>query len=569
MYKTPNKWFLLTVLFFCTSVCKAQDNRLWATYYGGSSNNGGSGEDYGTDVAIDLAGNVYMCGETATWTGLSTLNAYQTFSAGGWDAYLVKFDSTGKRIWATYYGGPGDESSSGIPSRVHIALDPLGNVYLSGSTTSPAGIAYNGFQNVKGNGRDAFLVKFDSTGKRLWGTYYGEGGDEFAYNIAADTKGNVYLLGTTNSSTGIASGGFQNSHGGGSNDAFLVKFNSTGGRVWATYFGGSGNDEGSGGISIDPRGNIYFSGRTDSNTGLISGGFQTGFAGGTEAFLVKIDSSCNVLWSTYYGGTAFEDGQANITDASGNVYLLGSTNSNSGIAFNGFQNTRAGDYDAYLVKFDSSGSRLWATYYGGADWEMGFDVGTNSSKEVFITGRTRTTSGIAWSGFMNSAPSFLPSTFLVKFDSTGVRYCATYYGGPVSCNVVSLGAENGGNVYLAGITDSQSMIASGGYQNTFGGGSFDGFLAKFSSCGILSSLSEPAKKAVFTVLPNPTNGVFIVEGANEGELTVTDALGRGIYFKDRYLPQTSIDITTHPPGVYFVFLKTELGTTTRKVVLTP
>src|ERR1044071_9941484 len=105
------------------------------------------------------------------------------------------------RLWATYYGGTGNDQGS------RVATDAVGNVYVVGNTASAAGIAYGGFQNTYGGGAyDAFLVKFDSSGNRLWATYYGGTGDDYGVSIAADALGNVFLAGFTSSAAGAPSG---------------------------------------------------------------------------------------------------------------------------------------------------------------------------------------------------------------------------------------------------------------------------------------------------------------------------------------------------------------------------
>src|SRR5688572_15148522 len=113
------------------------------------------------------------------------------------------------RDWGTYYG------ETGMDYGTSVAADAQGNVYLAGSTTSAANIASNGFQNVYGGNRDAFLLKLDAAGNRVWATYYGGTQSDGAYSLAVDAAGNIYMGGSTLSNTDIASGGFQNTYGGG------------------------------------------------------------------------------------------------------------------------------------------------------------------------------------------------------------------------------------------------------------------------------------------------------------------------------------------------------------------
>ena len=136
-----------------------------------------------------------------------------------------------------------------------------------------------------------------------------------------------------------------------SNDAFLVKFNSSGVRQWGTYYGGAGTDR-SYSCATDISGNIYFSGLTGSNFGIVTTGAHQTTRRNFDVFLVKFNSSGVRQWGTYYGGTGWEEGWSCATDSSGNIYLAGQTGSTSGIATTGaHQTTFGGNYDAFLVKF--------------------------------------------------------------------------------------------------------------------------------------------------------------------------------------------------------------------------
>lgn len=505
---------LLHVLFvfclFSIGNCVAQNNRQWATYFGGT------GDDYGYSIATDKFGNVYLAGYTASTSGIA-LNGFQnTYGGGSQDAFLVKLDSAGNRIWATYYGGTGNDYGQSV------ATDAFGNVYLGGYSNSSTSIASAGFQNTFGGGsscgglpcKDAFLVKFDASGNRLWATYYGGTGEEIALSITIDLFGNAYLAGQTTSSLGIAFGGFQNAFGGGFFDSFLVKFDATGNRLWATYYGGVDKDYGTD-LATDLFGNVYLTGHSSSISGIASVGFQNNFGGGTsDAFLVKFDAAGNRLWATYYGGVGGDLGYSTVTDALGNVYLTGLSNSASGIAFNGFQNILGGVWDAFLVKFDSSGNRLWGSYYGGIGNEVGNNITTDTLGNVYLAGETYSSSGIASGGFQNIFTQW-DECFVAKFNPYGNRLCATYYGGPPGANYYDKGGsvalDISGNVYLTGNTESALNIASGGFQNTFGGGDYDAFLVKFTTC--CNAPPVAAMNGTSTIC----NGQTVILNASGGE----------------------------------------------------
>ncbi|MBI1221415.1 MAG: PKD domain-containing protein [Bacteroidetes bacterium] len=461
-------WAWLSFLVFSTiSLVSAQD-LLWATYYGGTSG------DYATTVATDDSGYVYLAGNTKSSNAIAYNGYLNSYSGNGsLYAFVAKFSPAGVRQWATYYSGmAGDEKS--------IAVDPVGNVYLVGQTTSSTGISYNGYQNSKNSGSDAFLVKFDHNGNRIWATYYGGSSDDYGWAVAADRFGGVYLAGYTNSTNGISYNGHQNSYGGNS-DNFLVKFDSNGNLIWGTYCGGSSTEERPS-VTTDDQGYVYLSGYTSSYNNIASGGYQTSYGGNGDAFLEKYDSSGSLQWGTYYGGGSAEHRSMAIADHSGNVYLSGQTGSSS-ISMNGFQTSFGGDKDAFLVKFNSSGARIWATYYGGIGEDDGQEIATDFSDNIYLTGTTASTSNISFNGYQDTYGGGNQDAYWIKFDSAGLRQTASYIGGTSQDFGRSAFTDPAGNIYFAGVTYSANAISYNGHQNSLGGssGDYDAYLLKFST----------------------------------------------------------------------------------------
>lgn len=372
-----------------------------------------------------------------------------------------------------------------VDNGVTTAVDELGNIYLGGYTYSDSGIALNGFQNIYGgstNYGNAFLVKFDSSGNRLWATYYGGAVYCQCMKITTDSNGNVYMCGHARDDASITINGFQNNYGGGNEDAFLVKFDTDGNRLWATYYGGVADDLGYS-VATDTQDNVYLFGRTGSNIGISSGGFQNSVAGFFDNYLVKFDSSGNRIWATYYGGTGSESGGSVTTDLDDNVYITGSTTSTSGIASNGFQNVFGGPtFDAYVAKFNSDGERIWATYYGGETDDTGNSITSDSEGNIFLNGLTYSLTGISSPNGFQESSQGFGNDYLAKFNSNGMRLCSTYYGPYSNAGYNSLTVDYFGNIYMTAYTDSISDIAYNGFQNNFGGGLQDAYLVKFSTC---------------------------------------------------------------------------------------
>ncbi len=426
---------------------------VWATYFGGEQ------PDEGRTCTTDADGNIYVGGVTYSTTGINE-GGYQTVLGGGGDAFLVKFSSNGTRLWATYYGGINYEIGNSC------AADASGNIYLAGHSGS-SGLAANGHQNVWAGSYDGFLVKFNSNGIRIWATYYGGSGMENGNSCATDAAGNVYFAGRAGSATNIAASGHQNSLGGGANDAFIVKFDSNGVRQWGTYYGGTGTDAFHG-CAVDPAGNVYMAGETNSTSNIAHNAHQSSLAGFADAFLVKLNSSGVLQWGTYYGGGATDYGYDCAADASGNVYLAGQTLSSGGIAATGHQNSIAGNSEAFLAKFNSNGVRQWGTYYGGASSDLANSCAVDASGNVYIAGTTSSSSGIAVGGVQNIFGGN-NDAFCVKFNNAGILQWGSYFGGADIDAAFGCATDVTGHIYFTGRSNSLSGIASGGYQNTSNG----------------------------------------------------------------------------------------------------
>jgi gliding motility-associated-like protein len=470
MSSFSNRVFVVLFVHFFSFPAFAQSYRLWASYYGGG------GFEYVHDIAVDASGNILIAGITESLSGVSFNGFQPVFGGGASDAFLAKIDASGNLLWATYYGGPSDDYG------LSVASDPFGNIYLTGGTSSTSGIASGGFQNALSSDPDIFLVKFDMNGNRLWATYYGGPGAEAQSQVTVDNLGNVYLCGDTDSPTGIAAGGFQNTFSGGCCDAFLVKFDGAGNRLWATYFGASGG-EAKASVATDLNGNVFLSGMTNSPVGLAYNGFQNALSGLDDKFLVKFNSAGSRIWSTYYGGPGdeFSSGRSIVADPSGSIFLGGATTSMTGISSQGFQNTLSvNGPDVFIVKFDGSGARKWATYYGGIEIDDFGSLAIDQGFHLYVAGTTKSPTQISTNSGFQTGLMGNQNLFAVKFDSSGQRECATYFGSADEWNGRTA-VDGTGDLYISGITSSTTGISFGGFQSVYGG-NLDGLVAKLSPC---------------------------------------------------------------------------------------
>ncbi len=385
--------------------------RIWATYYGGN------GADIAYGAALDVAGNIYLSGQTGSSDVMASPGSFQSTIGGMNDAFVVKFDSSGQRVWGTYYGGPGNDQGG------FIATDTACNIYMVGYTKSTTGIATSGsFKTaLDGTAEDAFLVKFDSSGQRQWGTYFGGPAADYANSVACDASGSIYISGYTKSTSGIAtSNSHQSSHSGGANDLYLAKFSASGTQEWATYYGGPGDDYASSvsSMTTDAADNVYLAGRTTSETGIATAGSQQStFGGDLDACLVKFNAAGEQQWGTYYGGSAQEVPGNMVVDAQGNIFWTGLTKSVDNIASPGSIQPAFGggaNADAFLVKLNQDGQRLWGSYFGGTATDEGIGTTVDKFGNIYLTGSTGGDFPVTEDSHQDTIFAMVSNAYLVK-----------------------------------------------------------------------------------------------------------------------------------------------------------
>ncbi len=402
-------------------------------------------------------------------------------------------------VWGTYYGG---NEGANIHS---VSTDSKKNIIITGSTTSSNGIATNAAWLTSYTGMaDAFIAKFNPVGSILWATYYGGYEDDEGLSDATDSSDNIFIAGATSSISNIATtGAFQTSNYGGcpcgplynEGDAFIAKFNNSGILKWATYYGGVNNDEVNS-MAIDPYGNIIIAGSTQSPSRIATAGaFQTSLNYyGVSAFLAKFDTYGNIKWATYYGGDYYSEGNGVSVDILGTIYLVGFTSSNQGIATSSAYKTSIANTasDAFIAKFNNTGERQWATYYGGDDYNTQANaISLDGVGNLYMTGYTSDTSGIDTVILHVSFSCQL--AFLCKFNTNGDFKWGKYYGGnQTSVSTIANGiAVKGNSISIAGYTSSSDGIATdGAYLDTLQGNpnyylGYSGFAARFNPYGKL------------------------------------------------------------------------------------
>jgi Beta-propeller repeat len=358
--------------------------------------------------------------------------------------------------YSTYIGG------SSYDTALSIALDTSGDAYVTGITSSAAFPTTAGtFQAGPGSGdSNAFVTKLNGTGGAIYSTFLGGSGDDSSWKIAVDSSNNVYVTGGTYSSDfPTTPGAFRTSRtqpfGA---EAFVTKLDSTGAAlVYSTFLGPKYDDDG--GIAVDLSGNAFVTGFTaSSNFPTTPGAFQAAPAGDYEAFVTKLNSAGTALiYSTFLGGSGYEESHGIVIDSSGNAYVIGLTGSTDFPTTAGaFQTAFRGDrFDAFVTKLNSTGTGLaYSTYLGGSGDDYGYGIALGSSGNVYVTGFTYSADFPTTAGAFQTTNGGGADAFVTKLTSTGAVSYSTFLGSDQDDVGNAVGVDSSGNALITGYTNS-------------------------------------------------------------------------------------------------------------------
>ncbi len=355
--------------------------------------------------------------------------------------------------YATYIGGSRNDFA------LNIELDGNDDIFLSIITQGGCVTTPGVHQQQFGGSYDALLQKRDKKGNLIWSTYYGGSRDDYVQKMKLLKSGKIALVGFTESGSGIAKNGHQNTYGGGGEDCFIAVFNPDGTLDWATYFGGS-NDDNASSITEDSEGNIYVCGDTKSTTKISTeGAYQPQLSGGYDGFLVKFSADGQLIWSTYLGGTGYEYLYDLQVDSEDNLWLGGETSSTSGITtLQAHKVSNSGAGDGFLMSFDKDGKRLYGTYYGGSRRDEIFVIRIDQDDNIWFGGRSQSISNIASTNAIKPYISGVNDVFLAKFNKSKRLQWATYLGGSDLDFLREMTLDKQGNAVLIMSTTSEDFI---------------------------------------------------------------------------------------------------------------
>jgi hypothetical protein len=391
--------------------------------------------------------------------------------------------------YSTFWGGSGYDSGEGI------ALDSSGNAYITGFTNSPDFPTVSTFQPFGGD-QNAFVAEMNPAGTAIiYSTYLGGSGVDGGNGIAVDPSGDAYIVGTTSSPDFPMANAIQPNLSNPYDDVFIAELSPGGGGLnFSTYLGGSGNSTyGSGdngnAIALDNSGNIYVCGYAYSTDFPVQSPYQSALAGPyANAFVAKINpASAALLYSTYLGGTVLDQANGIAVDSGGNMFLTGYTYSPDFPVQNAIQSSFGGSggytlystINAFVTEINASGATLgYSTYLGGSIQDGGFGIALDGSDDAYVTGRaaspnfptqnpiqgglSNSTGNVFVSEILSGGGGFVYSTYLGGSGNGGNNPANEYFGDYGQ----AIAVDNQGYAYVTGYTGSPDFPNVNAIQTT-------------------------------------------------------------------------------------------------------
>ena len=426
-----------------------------------------------------------------------------------WDIFISKFSPDGKRlIYCTLIGGNGQDSPE------QIITDDYNNIYVTGNTESTNFPTLNALQSANAGYFDAFVFKLDSSGQEFYfSTYLGGNDNETSNAVDLDNDGNMYIAGQTFSTNFPTYNAMKSFHSGDDSEIWVSKINVTSlskkyatklSLNYSTYIGGSSDDACSC-IDVDSQGNLFIAGDTSSFDMPTKNAFDSFHNGGEDCFIAKINSfGTDFKFMTYIGGSGNDNTNAIQLGTTGNIYLVGETDSSDFPLKNQFQSTNGGRIDSFIFKLNSDGNKnLFSTYFGGTYNDAVNDIVVDDTDTCYLIGIISKPEGVLFpeSGFPVQNPlqeSFAGGDndcFITVFqNNNNTPIFSSFMGGELSefCFFIDLDHEK--NIIVTGSSTSSDFPVQNAYQQSYKGYS-DAILVKMK-------FNQPPDKASS---PYPSN----------------------------------------------------------------
>ena len=417
---------------------------------------GGAGFQWGIGVAVDGAGNVVLVGN---FLGTVDFGGGPLTSAGDIDIYVAKFDPSGNHLWSQRFG---DASTQMVKA---VAVDESNNILVTGLFRSS--VDFGGGPLTSAGDYDIFVAKFDPSGNYDWSRSFGSTGNQIAYGLAVDVDGNVAIAGPFAEKVDFGTGVLSSA---GADDIFVAVFDRNGGIIWSDRYGDASNQT-CFSLAMDADGSVLA-------TGLFSGSIDFGggpitSAGGDDIFVAKLDRGGAHLWSRAFGDASDQNGNGITVDSMGNILVAGDFAGQ--VDFGGGPLISAGWYDAFVAKFDGSGTHLWSKRFGDINGQFTGGIAVDSADNVAVAGYFDGTIDLGGGPLVCAG---FDDAYLARFDPSGGHLWSDSFGDATDYQYgIACATDAAGSVFMTGWF-AGAMDFGGGTITS--GGLEDAYLAKFS-----------------------------------------------------------------------------------------
>lgn len=395
-------------------------------------------------LTTDKNGNLYAAGY---FYGQATFGTTTLSSRGSSDIFVAQIDSNGKWSWVTQAGGTSTDQA------FSVRTDQNGNSYIAGSFSTTA--TFGSVTLSSRGGYDIVVAKLDSTGSWQWATSAGGNSTDYAYDLALDSTGNIYVTGafyTNSASTSFATFGTFSTikANGSSQDIFVAKLNNSGSWVWVQTAGSTSTDFGYA-ITLDNAGNSYITGYAYS--GAKFGSLTTASYGNSDIIVAKLDSNGTWSWAQTAGSTSNDYGFGISSDSTGNLYVTGYfySSSTTVATFGSYTLKATGNSnDMFVAKLSNTGTWLWVTSGGGDSSDYGYSIITDTAGNSYVAGVTYSTNSVFGSFSLSNNDS--GDIFVARLNNTGSFTHAVRWGGETSYEDIGedVALDAQGNIYVIG-----------------------------------------------------------------------------------------------------------------------
>lgn len=353
---------------------------IFSTYLGGSAH------DWANCVTLDSSDNIIIGGITGS-ADFPLVNPYQDTLLGGSegdaDCFIAKLSKNGQTLlYSTYFGGTGSDWC------YSICVNNQNQIAFTGTTYSNNLPLVNPFQSTHQGSLEIFVTLLDDDGQSLiFSTYLGSPYWDTGRGVTFDSNGDLLVTGQMATASIITEGVFQSNYGGGSSDAFLAKFKTNGTLLYFSYLGGSGFDRAND-LHVDSEDNIVITGYTLSGNFPTVSPYQDFLKGSQDLFITKVDNlGENIIFSSYMGGSAIEQGFALTIDSDDKILVTGETTSTDFPSYYD-SNCILGSGDCLFAKFEKNGSLLFSTKLGGSTRDLGVELAFYDENSTVVVGFT-------------------------------------------------------------------------------------------------------------------------------------------------------------------------------------